>query len=68
MMGFVSKLLVYHLEYFQHIIPCGIHDEDKSVTSLQELLGQKVDMTEIKQKVVRHFGTVFECRVEGLGR
>ena len=34
------------LSYFNHIVPCGI--EDKSVTSLQRELGQKVDMDEVK--------------------
>lgn len=53
------------LEYFENIIPCGIQDEDKSVTSLAQLLGYEVDMAEIKQKVIRHFEAVFECRVEG---
>jgi len=49
------------LEYFKHIIPCGINDEDKSVGSLQQLLGYEVDMVEIKGKLRRHFATVFEC-------
>ncbi len=49
------------LEYFEHIVPCGIADEDKTVTSLAQLLGREVDMQEVKGKLKRHFGEIFEC-------
>ncbi|MDX1912100.1 MAG: lipoyl(octanoyl) transferase LipB [Saprospiraceae bacterium] len=52
------------LEYFHHIIPCGIADTDKTVTSLAELLGQEMDMQEVKDKIKKHFAAVFECRLE----
>ena len=39
------------LTYFNHIIPCGIVDEDKTVTSLAHELGQNVDMEEVIEKV-----------------
>jgi len=51
------------LEYFDHIIPCGIADKDKTVTSLAQLLGRSVDMEEVKEKLKRHFGAIFECIV-----
>ncbi|MBP6811164.1 MAG: lipoyl(octanoyl) transferase LipB [Saprospiraceae bacterium] len=51
------------LEYFNHIIPCGIADEDKTVTSLAQLLGHEVDMEEVKGKLKRHFAAVFECKI-----
>jgi len=51
------------LEYFNHIIPCGIADEDKTVTSLAQLLGHEVDIEEVKEKLKRHFGAVFECNI-----
>lgn len=51
------------LEYFDHIIPCGIAEEDKGVTSLAQLLGHEVDLEEVKEKLKRHFGETFECRV-----
>ncbi len=35
------------LEYFNHIIPCGIHN--KAVTSLQQELQRTVNMEEVKQ-------------------
>jgi len=52
------------LEYFDNIIPCGINDAEKSVTSLAQLLGHEVDMEEVKEKLKRHFGEVFECEIE----
>lgn len=48
-----------NLDYFSNIVPCGI--QDKTVTSLNKELGQDVDMTEIKTKLKRHFGILFEC-------
>ncbi len=51
------------LEYFNYIIPCGIADKDKSVTSLAQELGQEVDIEEVKAKLRRHFAEVFECDI-----
>lgn len=49
------------LSYFNHIVPCGIND--KEVTSLQELLGKKIDPAEVKEYLVRHFSNVFEVNI-----
>ncbi len=46
------------LSYFNHIIPCGI--VNKQVTSLQQELGRKLEMQEVKEKVKRNFEQVFE--------
>jgi len=51
------------LEYFDYIVPCGIADEDKTVTSLAQELGKSVDLQEVKQKLKRHFAAVFECDI-----
>lgn len=51
------------LDYFHHIVPCGIVDEDKSVTSLSNELGKMVDLSEIKGKLKHNFAAVFECEV-----
>lgn len=51
------------LSHFQHIIPCGIKDDDKAVTSLAQELGVAVDIQEVRGAVVRHFSTVFDCQV-----
>ncbi len=50
------------LNYFNHIIPCGI--QNKAVTSLNKELGVKaMDLQEIKQKLKNNFSTVFECEL-----
>lgn len=47
------------LGYFDNIIPCGIRG--KAVTSLNVELGiEKVDETEVKQKILKHFRDLFE--------
>jgi lipoate-protein ligase B len=50
------------LNYFQLIVPCGIHGH--GVTSLQKLLGRHVEMNEVDRSVTRHFGEVFDRQVE----
>lgn len=40
------------LDYYKHIIPCGI--DDKAVTSMQEELAVEVDEKEIKTKLKNH--------------
>ncbi|MDF2452955.1 MAG: lipoate-protein ligase [Bacteroidota bacterium] len=49
------------MNYFSNIIPCGI--QDKAVTSLNKELGHDVNMTEIKQKLKKHFSALFECEL-----
>lgn len=49
------------LSYFENIIPCGI--VNKKVTSLQQELGRKVDMHEVKEKIQRNFEYVFNARL-----
>ena len=51
-----------NLNYFNHIIPCGIQDEDKSVCSLSSLLGHEADLQDIKKKISDAFGEVFEVQ------
>lgn len=46
------------LNYFQLIVPCGIRDH--GVTSLQRLLGKPIEMGPVVERVVRHFGEVFQ--------
>lgn len=48
------------LSYFGHIVPCGIAEEDKAVTSIAQELGVDVDMDELKNKLKKHFSEVFE--------
>lgn len=46
------------LSYFSGIIPCGI--SDKGVTSLAALLGAPVDEAEVTQRLLAHFGEMFD--------
>ena len=46
------------LGYFDNIIPCGI--KGKAVTSMEAELNQKVDLEEVKQKILKHFKILFE--------
>ncbi|MCL5130101.1 MULTISPECIES: lipoyl(octanoyl) transferase LipB [unclassified Algibacter] len=49
-----------NLGYFDNIIPCGIRG--KAVTSLNVELAQKtVDEAEVKEKLLKHFATLFEA-------
>ena len=51
-----------NLGYFDNIIPCGIRG--KSVTSLNVELGKdKVDEAEVKEKLLKHFSTLFEAKI-----
>ena len=50
------------LGYFDNIIPCGIRG--KAVTSLNVELGvPQVDLEEVKQKLLKHFKTLFEAEL-----
>jgi lipoyl(octanoyl) transferase len=50
------------LSYFDHIVPCGIRD--KQVTSLEKLLGRRVEAASVTESVVKHFGQAFELEME----
>lgn len=45
------------LKYFDLIVPCGL--AARRATSLEALLGQRVEMAEVESSVVKHFGEVF---------
>ncbi len=47
-----------NLGYFDNIIPCGI--KGKAVTSLEAELDRKVPEEEVKEKILKHFKTLFE--------
>ena len=49
------------LTYFNHIIPCGI--TNKQVTSIEKEVGYKIDLSELKEKLVHHFCAVFEVEL-----
>jgi lipoyl(octanoyl) transferase len=47
------------LDYFNHIIPCGI--ENKQVTSLKKEFGKELVMEEVKSLLKQHFEAVFDA-------
>jgi lipoyl(octanoyl) transferase len=47
------------LSYFKNIVPCGIADDDKTVTSIETELGKKVDQEEVKIRLKSIFAQVF---------
>ena len=52
------------LNYFKNIVPCGIDEPGRDVTSLQAELGRIVDMAEVKQILKKSFSEVFEFEFE----
>lgn len=50
-----------NLEYFNHIVPCGI--QDKSVTSLQKELGREINLDEVKEKFKKYFEELFDAEL-----
>ena len=46
------------LNYFNHIVPCGI--SDKAVTSIEKELGKKIEMYEVKDKLKVNLANVFD--------
>ncbi len=46
------------LNYFKHIVPCGI--EDKAVTSIEQELGKPQDFQEVSNRMAKHLQDIFE--------
>lgn len=46
------------LDYFNWIVPCGI--PDRGVTSLERLLGRRVEASEVERRLVTNFCGVFD--------
>ena len=49
------------LSFFEHIVPCGIHD--KGVTSLQKEKGYAMSIDDVKQSLIHNLISVFEARL-----
>lgn len=50
------------LDYFRNIIPCGIDDADKDVTSMEQELGRPVDYAAVKSVLKDRLAELFEYR------
>lgn len=47
------------ISMFDNIVPCGIQEDDKAVTSIARELGNKVDLKEAKERLKTTFAEVF---------
>jgi lipoyl(octanoyl) transferase len=47
------------LQYFEYIVPCGITETDKTVTSLEKELGHTVDIEEVKRILMTKLQDIF---------
>ncbi len=48
------------LSHFNHIVPCGIAEADKQITSMRKELGYAVPIPEVKAKLKTHFAELFD--------
>ena len=46
------------LSYYDLIVPCGLRG--KRIASMQSILGCEVDVREVAEKLLAHFGRIFE--------
>jgi lipoyl(octanoyl) transferase len=53
------------LALFNHIIPCGIQEKDKSVTSIENELGRHVEVGTVKEILQQQFIRIFETNLIG---
>lgn len=49
-----------NLNHFNNIVPCGITDDDKAVTSMEKELGHELDISEVKDKLKNAFASLFQ--------
>ncbi len=49
------------LNYFKHIVPCGI--DDKDVTSMERELGYSLPMDEVKERLKGHIAELFKMEL-----
>jgi len=54
------------LNYFNGIIPCGINEEEKSVTSLSKELGKTIKLKEVESELVDCIQDVFGFKIIAL--
>ena len=54
------------LDHFQLIVPCGI--ADRGVTSLEKATGRVIAVDEAEERIVHHFGEVFDREVRAVSR
>ena len=50
-----------NLDYFKYIIPCGI--SDKGVASISDLVGNNIDIKDVRKKMLNNFKIVFNVEI-----
>ena len=60
--GFSLNVTEEPLSYFRGIVPCGI--TDGGITSIERVLGRRVEPREVAQRLLGHFADVFSRVVE----
>lgn len=50
------------LDYFKNIVPCGI--DDKDVTSMERELGRSLNISEVKDILLKHISDLFEMEIK----
>lgn len=48
-----------NLTHFRNIVPCGIDEDDRAVTSLSVEVGRPIELSEVKPIVKKHFREIF---------
>ncbi|MEM9835128.1 MAG: lipoyl(octanoyl) transferase LipB [Bacteroidota bacterium] len=48
-----------NLDHFKNIVPCGIDEPDRDVTSLAQELGKNITVAAVQDTVLRHFARIF---------
>ena len=51
-----------NLDYFNHIVPCGI--KNKAVTSISKETKQNINFDSLKEKIVNNFSSIFNSKIE----
>ena len=51
-----------NLDYFSHIVPCGI--KNKEVTSIYRETKQNVNFDYLKEKIINNFSSIFNSKIE----
>lgn len=51
------------LSLFRHIVPCGIQEEGKDVTSMAQILGRNVSIDAVKSVLADTFAAIFSCDI-----
>lgn len=49
-----------NLDFFNNIVPCGI--TDKGVTSMEKILGTKVELSKVEENIITSFENVFRVK------